>query len=229
MPNSKSMVSSYISETRLLLTPRLDSITAGLKDFKAASFSNGIPFVPLKDLAVEMITSNKIFQNIHRIWNQDEFLFRADKDTQVLMRDAIFDKNIVQQVASQIWDILDITGPLSQANNAVKFMKTVAGLTIIHERLFWYQKAQIEKMSTFSVREGRGISGAGKSKILPLSPQQVNNEIHKFRTSRQRILLSAQIEGQLNKYGLNLGKAYDAAEVEKIIREAIEVALGVGN
>jgi len=194
--------------------------------FKSAAFSNGIPFVPLKDLAVEIITSNKIFQNIHGIWNQDEFLFVADKETQMRMRDAIFDKNFVQQVASQVWDIFDITGPLSQANNAVKFMKTIAGVTLIHDRLFWYQKHLIEKVNTLSVSQERGITGAGKPEMRPLTPTQVHYVIEKFRKSLQRQRVCAQIEGQLNKYGLNLGKAYRATEVERVIRDAIEMASG---
>jgi len=61
MPNLRLIVSNYIFKTRLFLISLLDSITIRLKDFKAASFSNRILFILLKDLIVEMITSNKIF------------------------------------------------------------------------------------------------------------------------------------------------------------------------
>lgn len=216
-------------ETFAVARGLLNITPAGMEYFKITSFYNGIPFIPLKDLAVEIITSNKIFQNIHRIWNQDEFLYRADKETQTRMRDAIFDKNIFQQVVSQIWDIFDITGPISQPKNAVKFMKTVAGVTLIHAQLFWFQKTPIESASTFSVNQQNGISGAGRSKILPLTSKQANDVIRGFQKSPQRKTLCALIEGNLSKYGLNMMTAFSAKEVEDIIREAIEVALGWGS
>ena len=84
----------------------------------------------------------------------------------------------------------------------------------------------MEKVNTLSVSQGRGIIGAGKSKILPLTAMQVHDVIESFRESLQRQRVCAQIEGQLNKYGLNLGKAYSATEVEKVIRDAIEIGLG---
>lgn len=190
------------------------------------SFSNGIPFVPLKDLAVEIISSNKIFHNIHQIWNQDENLLVADKETQTHMRNAVFDKNIVQQAGSQIWDIFDITGPLSQANNTVKFMKTIAGVTLIHAALFSYQKQLMDKEDTISVSRGRGITGIRKSKIFPSTAEQVHNVIENFRKSKVRQGVCSQIEGQLNKYGLNLWKAYHATQVKNVIDDAIDMVWG---
>jgi hypothetical protein len=211
-----------------ILTRSIASVTAGMKFFKQAAFFNGIPFVPGKDLAVEMVTSNKIFTSIHAIWNQDEFLFHADGKTQTRMREAIFDQNIVQAVASQVWDIFDITGPLSQANNAVKFMKTVAGVTLLHGKLFWHQKARINTMSTFSVNQGHRITEAGVSKLLPLNSDQVNEIVLEFQNSSLRENMCAHIDGKLVEYGLNLKTAFSPTKVEKIIRDALKVSQGLG-
>jgi hypothetical protein len=197
--------------------------------FKIASLCNGVPFIPLKDLAVEMVTANKIFQKVSRIWNEDEFLYRTDRETQTRIKDAIFDKNIVHQVASQAWDIFDITGPISQPNNAVKFMKTVAGVTLIHAHLFCFQKAQVNNTSSLSVDKQLGIRGARPPKIRPLSSEQVIDVIQKFQKSPQRERLCAQIDGHLFRFGLNLYKSFRADKVEVIIRDAIEVGLAGGS
>jgi hypothetical protein len=212
-----------------LLTWYLDSVTAGLDYFKVGSIVNAIPFIPLKDLAVEMITASKIFQRIHRVWNQDGNLYHANHETQTRMKNAIFDKNIVGRVASQAWDIFDITGPISQPNNAVKFMKTVAGLTLIHTRLFLFQRDQVKNTSSISIDPEKGIRGAGLPKILPLTSQQVNEVIHGFQKSLERKYLCIHIDGNLAKFGLNMMKGFSIVKVESIIREAIKVALLSGN
>jgi hypothetical protein len=200
-----------------------------LEHFKIASFCNGVPFITLKDLAVEMVTANKIFQKISRVWNKDEFLYLTDRETQRRIKDAIFDKNILRQVASQAWDIFDITGPISQPNNAVKFMKTVAGVTLIHAHLFCFQQAQNKNTSSLSVDKQLGIRGTRPSKIPPLSSQQVVDVIQKFQKSPQRELLCAQIDGHLFRFGLNLYKCFSTEKLERIIRNAIEVGLAGGN
>ena len=179
-----------------------------------------IPFVPVKDLAVQIVTSDTIFARIHELWNKEEVLFRADSEIRALILDAIFDKNLAQQIASATFDIFDIMGPISQSNNAVKFMKAVAGVTLLHEQLFWYQKQRIDTLNPLSLTQNRGINGAGKI-ILPLSRQEVDEVIRTFREGDLRKDMCDKIDSNLSKYGLNLIKAFSSKEVEGIIRNAL--------
>jgi hypothetical protein len=201
------------------------SVTAGINYFKKVSGFNAVP-LPLMDLATGKMTSHDLFSAIHDLWNKDEMLSVAHKDnhTRALIVEAIFDKSVLEQVASAVWTIIDIIGPLCQSKNAVRFMKIVAGVTLIHEQLFWYQKDLIDRRGELSVSQGRGISGAGADNIPSLSQKQVEEVIRAFRTGHLRKDMCEKIDARLSKFGLNWVTSYSSTNVEDIIRDALRVA-----
>jgi hypothetical protein len=199
----------------------LASVKVGMALFRKSSNMAAIPFIPIKDFAVQTFTSDKIFAVIHDLWNKEEVLFSADNNNRALMLEAVFNQSLVRQVASATFDIFDIIGPLSQPSNAIKFMKTVAGITLLHEQLFWYQKTRIASLNQLSLTQNRGINGAGEV-ILPLSQEEVDEVLETFRMGHLRKDMCDKIDSNLS--WLNLVKAFSSKEVEGIIRDALRNA-----
>jgi len=217
----------WVSTQRLNAISKVNgSVTASMNYFKKAAGFNAVPLVPFMDMATDKITSHDLFSAIHELWNKDEILFEADHDNRIraLILEAIFDKSFLEQLASTVWNIIDIIGPLSQSQNAVRFIKIVAGVTLIHEQLFWYQKVLIDKRGGLSISQGRGINGAGAHTILPLSQKQVEEVISGFRSGHLRRDMCDKVDANLSKFGLNWMKSYSPTNVENIIRDALRVA-----
>jgi hypothetical protein len=201
------------------------SVQAGMRLFTTTVIANTVPFLPGKDFGVEEIVFSKIFTAIHGIWNRDDVLFFREKKTQKIFLEAIFDVGILEQVASVAFNVADIIGPFSQPRNTVKFMKVVAGLTLLHEQLFWRQKTIIAEHSQISVADGRGLQ-AGRGQ--PLSESEVKAVVNAFRRSEEgntcRRDMCTYIDGGLSKVGVNWFKAFSSDKIEELIFESLRIA-----
>lgn len=204
------------------------SVKAAMTFFVATASANAVPFLPLIDFAVEEIVFSKLFTAIHGIWNRDDVLFFREKKTRKIFLEAIFDDDLLGQVASAAFNMVDIIGPLSQSRNTVKFIKVVAGLTLLHEQLFWRQKAIFAEQSQISVAEGRGLQGAGRENTHPLSDSEVRAVVHAFRESGLgntcRKDMCAHIDGKMPKVGVNWFQTFSPDRVEGLIFDSLRIA-----
>jgi len=196
--------------------------------FKATASANAVPFVPGKDFVVEQISFSKLFSSIHRIWNKDDVLFFRENITRKMFKEAIFDEDILGQMASATFNVFDIIGPFSQSRNTIKFMKVIAGLTLLHEQLFWRQKIIFAEKSQISVAQGRGLQGAGRENIQPLSEREVKAVVNAFRESgvgnTSRKDMCAHLDGRLSKVGVNWFKSFSSDRVEELIFDCLRIA-----
>ncbi len=134
----------------------------------------------------------------------------------------------MEQVVSVAFNLADIIGPFSQSRNTVKFMKVIAGLTLLHEQLFWRQKTILAEQSQISVAEGRGLQGAGRENTQPLSESEVKAVVEAFRRSEEgntcRRDMCAYIDGGLSKVGVNWFKAFSSDRIEELIFDSLRIA-----
>lgn len=204
------------------------SVQIGMSHFTGTVIANIVPLVPGKDFAIEEILFPKLFTAIHGIWNRDDVLFFREKKTQKIFLEAIFDEGILEQVVSVAFNVADILGPFSQSRNTVKFMKVIAGLTLLHEQLFWRQKTILAEQSQISVAEGRGLQGAGRENTQPLSESEVKAVVDAFRRSEEgntcRKDMCAYIDGGLSKVGVNWFKAFSSDKIEELIFDSLRIS-----
>lgn len=204
------------------------SVEAGMKLFRANAISSAVPLLPGKDFVVEEVIFSKLFTAIHGIWNRDDVIFFREKTTQKLFLEAVFDESLWGQIGSVAFNVANILGFISQSRNTVKFMKVVAGLTILHEQLFWRQKTIFAEHSQISVAQGRGLQGAGRENSEPLSDSEVRAVVHIFRESgaknTSRKDMCAHIDGNLSKIGVNWFKTFSSDKIEELIFDSLRIA-----
>ena len=122
-----------------MLTYDAESPEYGMKMFARVQWSSGIPLVPFVGATGIYTAFCKVLVKISHFWRipgTNELIQRPD--TRNLFFAAVYGaESIVGRFGIHLLHSLDITGSITADFTAEIFLKMIATVTLVHERLFW--------------------------------------------------------------------------------------------
>lgn len=108
-----------------------------------------VPFVPFVGAAGLYTSFSTILATINTVWRipgTERLMLRSKIRNKILQ--GCFDVNVVDRIGAQFLMTINIFGPLSSAQTATVLLKLIAGISLLHESIFWEYKNHPERLIT---------------------------------------------------------------------------------